>query len=86
LHERARVQTTVSNWSTPGNFHVHFQILNSQPGEAERRMASVGLPLAVLIKQKWGRGLITSELNFNSFSISSSVLIRTDKMTLSHKL
>ncbi|XP_003368701.1 hypothetical protein Tsp_11936 [Trichinella spiralis] len=72
LHERARFQTTVSNGSTPGCFHVHFQILNSQPGEAERRMAAVGLPLAVLIKQKWRRGLITSELNFNSLSISST--------------
>ncbi|KRX53269.1 hypothetical protein T09_1266 [Trichinella sp. T9] len=53
-------------------FKQQYQIGVLQPGEAERRMASVGLPLAVLIKQKWGRGLITSELNFNSFSISSS--------------
>ncbi|KRZ87556.1 hypothetical protein T08_3197 [Trichinella sp. T8] len=67
-------------------FKQQYQIGVLQPGETERRMASVGLPLAVLIKQKWRRGLITSEFNFNSFSISSSVLIRTVKMTLSHKL
>ncbi|KRX21306.1 hypothetical protein T07_8099 [Trichinella nelsoni] len=35
-------------------------------------MAAVGLPLAVLIKQKWRRRLITSELNFNILSISST--------------
>ncbi|KRZ60659.1 hypothetical protein T02_1190 [Trichinella nativa] len=35
-------------------------------------MAAVGLPLAVVIKQKWRRRLITSELNFNILSISST--------------
>ncbi|KRX15011.1 hypothetical protein T07_3181, partial [Trichinella nelsoni] len=54
--------------------------------DVESKMTVVGQLLAVFIKQKWRRGLITAELNFNILSISSSVLIRTLKMTLSHKL
>ncbi|KRY12220.1 hypothetical protein T12_12939 [Trichinella patagoniensis] len=55
-------------------------------GDVESKITAVGLPLAVFIKQKWRRGLITSELNFNSLSISSRIIIGTVKMNLSDKL
>ncbi|KRZ76090.1 hypothetical protein T10_2204 [Trichinella papuae] len=38
LHEHTRLHARVSNWVTPGNFHVNFMIFKSKQEEMERRM------------------------------------------------
>ncbi|KRX38554.1 hypothetical protein T09_13979 [Trichinella sp. T9] len=58
-------------------FKQQYQTGVNHAGDVESKITAVGLHLAVFIKQKWRRGLITSELNFNSFSISSRIIIGT---------
>ncbi|KAL1232112.1 hypothetical protein T4B_6691 [Trichinella pseudospiralis] len=41
LHEHTRLRAILSNWSTPGNFHVNFVIFKRKQEEMEKRMDMV---------------------------------------------
>ncbi|XP_003381293.1 putative tudor domain protein [Trichinella spiralis] len=80
LIEHARFQAVVTNWSTPDHFHqtdmdrkmdVFYNETKHLPNvnfESMTKINAVGLPVAVLINQKWTRGIITCKVD-NSFRI-----------------